>query len=175
MRACAAAWSTNWAIPGVLVIEDAGALKKGTRSVGVQRRYTRTAGRMENSQSTADELYGGDRHLREDLHTRGIGYILGGARFHRVTACPAVGPVRANRLAADLPTRTGSRAIAGNASTGPRDPHWAWSTITAHGEAAGQHALLVRRPFRDGELAFYRYWSPRPVSPRTVVEVTDTR
>src|SRR4029077_4909681 len=37
--------------PGaVLVVDETGDLKKGTHSVGVQRQYTGTAGRIENSQ-----------------------------------------------------------------------------------------------------------------------------
>jgi len=35
---------------GVLVVDETGFLKKGTSSVGVQRQYTGTAGRIENSQ-----------------------------------------------------------------------------------------------------------------------------
>jgi SRSO17 transposase len=35
---------------GVLVIDETGDLKKGTRTVGVQRQYTGTAGRIENAQ-----------------------------------------------------------------------------------------------------------------------------
>jgi SRSO17 transposase len=174
--------------PGVLVIEDTGALKKGTCSAGVQPQYTGTAGRMQNSQvavvlayatadgcalvdreiylprcwsddparcaaaavpeqvgfatkvtlarrmltdtvdagvpaawATAEEFYGGDRHLGQDLHTRGIGYILAVTRMHRVTACPVVGPAPANRLAADLAARTWNRASAGNGFTAHRD------------------------------------------------------
>ena len=34
---------------------------------------------------------------------------------------------------------------------------------------------MVRRRLSDGELAFYRCWSPRPVPLCTVVEVTGTR
>jgi SRSO17 transposase len=34
----------------VLVVDDTGFLKKGNRSAGVQRQYTGTAGRIENSQ-----------------------------------------------------------------------------------------------------------------------------
>jgi SRSO17 transposase len=33
----------------VLVIDETGDLKKGSQSVGVQRQYTGTAGRIENS------------------------------------------------------------------------------------------------------------------------------
>ena len=35
---------------GVLVVDETGFLKKGKKSVGVQRQYSRTAGRIENSQ-----------------------------------------------------------------------------------------------------------------------------
>jgi SRSO17 transposase len=35
---------------GVLIVDETGFLKKGTRSVGVQRQYTGTAGRVENAQ-----------------------------------------------------------------------------------------------------------------------------
>jgi SRSO17 transposase len=35
---------------GVLIIDETGDLKKGTRTVGVQRQYTGTAGRIENAQ-----------------------------------------------------------------------------------------------------------------------------
>jgi SRSO17 transposase len=34
----------------VLVVDETGDLKKGTRSVGVQRQYTGTAGRIDNAQ-----------------------------------------------------------------------------------------------------------------------------
>ena len=35
---------------GVLVVDETGFLKKGTKSVGVQRQYSGTAGRIENCQ-----------------------------------------------------------------------------------------------------------------------------
>jgi SRSO17 transposase len=35
---------------GVLVVDETGDLKKGTQTVGVQRQYTGTAGRVENAQ-----------------------------------------------------------------------------------------------------------------------------
>jgi DDE superfamily endonuclease len=48
---CTPVWSSTWATPRrVLVIDETGDLKKGSRSVGVQRQYTGTAGRIENAQ-----------------------------------------------------------------------------------------------------------------------------
>ena len=34
---------------GVLIVDETGFLKKGDKSVGVQRQYSGTAGRIENS------------------------------------------------------------------------------------------------------------------------------
>jgi len=228
---------------GVLIVDDTGDLKKGYHTVGVQRQYTGTAGRVENAQvavflayaapagytlidrevylprcwsedparcavagvpkhvgfatkvtlarrmlaraldanvpaawCTADEFYGGDRHLRRDLQRRGVGYVLAVAKNHRVIARAADGPLRADRLAAGLPSRAWNRLSAGAGSKGDRDYDWAWIDITApDDEAAGQHTLLVRRRISDGELAFYRCWSSRPVPLRILVGVAGTR
>src|SRR6266536_537477 len=230
--------------PGaVLIIDDTGDLKKGTASVGVQRQYTGTAGRIENSQvavflayasrhgytlidrevylprswtddparcaaagvpehvrfatkialarrmltraadagvpaawATADEFYGGDRGLRRDLQARGVGYVLAVARNHRVTACAAIGPQRADHIAADLSPRAWNRYSAGDGAKGPREYDWAWVAITPPAdEQAGHHALLIRRSRSDGELAFYRCFTPRPVGLPTLVRVAGTR
>src|SRR4051812_37330540 len=45
----------------VLVIDETGDLKKGTHTVGVQRQYTGTAGRIENSQVAVYLSYAGAR------------------------------------------------------------------------------------------------------------------
>ncbi|MFG1914002.1 hypothetical protein [Micromonospora sp. NPDC048898] len=39
----------------------------------------------------------------------------------------------------------------------------------------GHHWLLIRRRISDGELAFYRRWSPQPVPLRVLVRVAGTR
>ncbi|WP_405959621.1 IS701 family transposase [Streptomyces sp. NBC_00024] len=46
---------------GVLVPDDTGDVKKGTHTVGVQRQYTRTAGRIENAQVAVFMTYAGRR------------------------------------------------------------------------------------------------------------------
>jgi SRSO17 transposase len=230
--------------PGaVLILDDTGDLKAGTHTIGVQRQYTGTAGRIENAQvavflayasrrgytlidrevylprswtddparcaaagvpeqvqfatkialarrmlaraldagtparwCTADEFYGGDRALRRDLQTRGMGYVLAVARSHRVNACPAIGAQRADQVTATLPTRAWNRYGAGDGAKGFREYDWAWVTITPpEDETAGQHWLLVRRSLSDGELAFYRCWSPTPVGLPALVRVAGTR
>jgi SRSO17 transposase len=228
---------------GVLILDDTGDLKKGDLTVGTQRQYTGTAGRIENAQvavylayatpggstlidrevylpkawtddrarctaagvpddvrfatkltlgrrmlaraldagvpaawATADEFYGGDQHLRRDLQARGIGYVVAVAKSHRVTARTVDGPLRADRLADTLPSRAWNRISAGAGSKGERDYDWAWiAIIPPAGEAGGCHSLLVRRRISDGELAFYRCWSPRPVPLRVLVRVAGTR
>jgi len=228
---------------GVLILDDTGDLKKGDLTVGAQRQYTGTAGRIENAQvavylayagprgstlidrevylpkvwtddrarcaaagvpddvrfatkitlgrrmlaraldagvpaawATADECYGGDQHLRRELQTRQVGYVLAVAKSHRVTARGVDGPLRADRLVDALPSRAWNRISAGAGSKGERDYDWAWITITPPaGETDGSHSLLVRRRISDGELAFYRCWSPRPVPLRTLARVAGTR
>ena len=47
--------------PGaVLVVDETGDLKKGTQTVGVQRQYTGTAGRIENAQVAVYLVYATD-------------------------------------------------------------------------------------------------------------------
>lgn len=46
---------------GVLIVDDTGFLKKGTRSAGVQRQYSGTAGRIENCQIGTFLAYAGAR------------------------------------------------------------------------------------------------------------------
>lgn len=200
----------------VLVIDDTGDLKKGTCSVGVQRQYTGTAGRVENAQVavflgyaarsgyalidravylprswaddpdrlatagvpddvgfatkitlarrmlaraldagtpagwvSADEFYGGHRHLRQDLQTRLVGYVLAVARSHRVTVGRGIAAQRVEQVAAGLASRSFNRVWAGNGSKGRRDYDWAWVGITApeaEQSAGGCHWLPVPPP-----------------------------
>ena len=44
----------------MLVIDETGDLKKGTQTVGVQRQYTGTAGRVENAQVAVYLVYASD-------------------------------------------------------------------------------------------------------------------
>ena len=230
--------------PGaVLILDDTGDLKAGVHTIGVQRQYTGTAGRIENAQvavflayasrhgytlidreiylprcwsddparlagagvpasvrfatkitlarrmlartldagapaawCTADEFYGGDRALRRDLQARDLGYVLAVARNHRGTACPAIGPQRLDQVVAGLSSRAWNRYSAGEGAKGAREYDWAWVAITPpDDEPAGHHTVLVRRSLTDGELAFYRCWSPTPVGLPTLVRVAGTR
>lgn len=53
----------------VLVVDETGDLKKGTATVGVQRQYTGTAGRIENSQVAGYLVYSAAPHVGTRLST----------------------------------------------------------------------------------------------------------
>jgi SRSO17 transposase len=77
----------------VLVVDETGDLKKGTTTVGVQRQYTGTAGRIENAQVAVYLVYASD---------------AGHALIDRELMCPRAGSTvpTACRLPAS-PTRSG--------------------------------------------------------------------
>jgi SRSO17 transposase len=227
---------------GVLIIDDTGDLKSGRHSVGVQRQYTGTAGRIENAQvttflayaspkgralidrelylpkswtedrercqdagvpddvtfttkidharrmlaraitdgvpakwATADEFYGNHRGLRRDLQGDDVGYVLGVAKNHRVTQPDGVSAT-VEHVAGQLRPSAWNRLSAGKGAKGEREYDWAFVRITPPAdERVGHHWLLLRRRIRDGELAFYRCWSPTKVSLTALVRVAGTR
>jgi SRSO17 transposase len=228
---------------GVLIIDDTGDLKSGSTTVGVQRQYTGTAGRIENAQvttflgyagekgralidrelylpkswtndpdrcaragvpaevqfatkitharrmltrahqagvpaawATADEFYGNHRGLRRDLQARTLGYVLGVANNHRLTLASGLTATAQHITDRHLPRRSWNRLSAGKGHKGERHYDWAWVRIIPPAdEATGHHWLLIRRRIRDGELAFYRCWAPKPVALAALVRVAGTR
>jgi SRSO17 transposase len=120
---------------------------------------------------TADEVYGADPGLRADLERRQTGYVLAVAASHRVTT--AAGTCPAGQLAARLPRRAWQRYSAGQGARGHRYYDRAWLAIDP-GRPGHRH-LLIRRNRRTRELAFYRCYSPRPVSLPILVKVAGTR
>jgi SRSO17 transposase len=164
----------------VLVVEETGDVKKGIGTVGTQRQYTGTAGRVENAQVAVYLAYAGqaghamiDRELYlprswtsdpvryaaagvpeqvefAELETRQVGYVLGIGCDRRVPT--AAGPIRADTLAARVPKSAWQLLSAGPGAKGQLYHDWAWVTLTAQ---SGHHWLLIRRHPRHGELAFY--------------------
>ncbi len=229
---------------GVLVVDETGDLKKGTHTVGVQRQYTGTAGRIENSQVAvfmtyagphghtltdrrlylpvswtddpdrmrvagvpdetafakrwelaadmitaavdahvparwvaADEAYGNSTTFRSQLRDLRLGYVLAVSCDHLVPIGGGKTRSRADHIAAGLPSTAWHRRSAGAGSKGPRLYDWAWldEVCTAEDPADGRHSLLIRRNNTTGELAFYRCWSPQPVSLAALVRVAGIR
>ena len=221
---------------GVLIADETGVVKKGTCSAGVQRQYTGTAGRIENTQVgvfvayvsprgralidralylprswagdpdrcraagvrpgtvfaskpalarqmlaraldagvpaawvAADEVYGADPALRAALERRGTGYVLAIACHRRVTSGGVT--LRADDLAARLPTRAWQQLSAGPGAKGPRYYDWAWAAL----DGWACRWLLIRRNATTGKLAFYLCWAPRAVPLATLVRVAGSR
>jgi SRSO17 transposase len=121
----------------------------------------------------ADEVYGGNPGLREWLEEQGICYVMAVA-CSEVIAVPA-GRFRADGLAALVPASGWQRLSCADGSKGPRLYDWALI-----GTAAPGHQLLVRRSLAPGEkgeleLAFFRCWSPRPVTLAELAAVAGAR
>jgi SRSO17 transposase len=222
---------------GVLIPDETGFLKKGTGSVGVQRQYSGTAGRIENSQVgvflsyasptgralidrrvylprswtddprrcaaagipasmefatkpelalemitgavaarmpaawvASDEVYGDNGAFRAGVAKLGLGYVLAVSCAHRIAAWPGGRRrLRADHIAAALPAGCWHRVSAGTGAKGPRWYDWAWASAHQRG-----HSLLIRRA-SNGDLAFYRCWSPNPVGLPTLAHVAGTR
>ena len=231
--------------PGaILVVDETGDVKKSTQSVGVQRQYSGTAGRIENSQVavyltyaaprghalidralhlpkswtedpdrctdtdagiphehrgfatkpglaraliaravaakvpagwvTGDEVYGADPHLRADVRTHGLGYVLAIAANRRVPT--HAGPIRVDKLPALIPSHAWQTHSAGAGAHGPRLYSWAWFRLLPEDDTDhGVHHLLIRRNDTTGEHAYLRCYSPRPVPLHTLVTVAGQR
>src|SRR5258707_1075452 len=169
----------------VLVLDETGFLKKGTRSAGVARQYTGTAGRIENAQAGVFLAYAGpdgsraliDRELylpekwagdRDRCRAAGIGDDVAVATKPELAR-------RGDRLAALVPRQGWQRLSCADGSKGPRLYDWALI-----GTGSPHHHLLVRRSLSPGEkgeleLAYFRCWSPRPVTLPEIVAVAGAR
>jgi SRSO17 transposase len=119
-----------------------------------------------------DEVYGDNGPLRGWLEEQGISYVLAVACRHMVPA-GAGQSLRADRLAARLPKRAWQRLPAGQGAKGQRWYDWAW--IDVSDSRPGHRHLLIRRNRATGELAFYRCYSPRPVTLAALVKTAGLR
>ena len=229
--------------PGaILVLDETGDVKKGVYSVGVQRQYTGTAGRIENAQVAVyltyaaprghalidralylprswtedphrcddagippdkrdfatkptlaaalvartvaanvpaawvagDEVYGADPRLRAAVRGHHLGYVLAVSANRRVPT--QAGPIRVDRLPAELPSWAWQKHSAGAGSHGQRYYSWAWIALLPEDDAdTGTHHLLIRRNDATGEHAYLRCYSPRPTTLHTLVAVAGQR
>ncbi len=118
----------------------------------------------------ADELYGDNGTFRAGVAKLGLGYVLAVSCDHWIPAFPGgKRKLRADHIAAALPARCWHGVSAGTGSKGPRWYDWAWASAHQPG-----HSLLIRRG-SDGTLAFYRCWSPSPVTLSALVRIAGTR
>lgn len=227
------------ASPGAILVADpTGFAKKGTKSVGVQRQYSGTLGRVDNCQIatflayvtpdrdrvlldrrlylpkeswladrprcdeagvpadaefmtrpqqvsemihaartagvpfawfTADEEFGQNPGLREDLETAGISYVMAVPKTTPVT--DAAG--RSNQiqnLAINLNHTAWQRRACGIGSKGFRVYDWA---LIPSSDA--DHEYMIRRSVDDGELAFYHCYNPGHAGFGELVNVAGAR
>jgi SRSO17 transposase len=117
---------------------------------------------------TGDEVYGNDTRLRAKLRARQIGYVLAVRSDTALQRWDYPNQtITAAQVAASLPDQMWGRYLAGWGSKGPRHYDWAWVNIAEtepDGTTCGHHWLLFRRNPATGETAYYRCWSPVPVS-----------
>jgi SRSO17 transposase len=120
-----------------------------------------------------DEVYGGNPALRVWLEEEEIPYVLAVACSGVIDV--AAGSGRADELAALVPAAGWQRLSCADGSKGPRLYDWALIETASPG-----HWLLARRSLHPGEkgvleLAFFRCWSPRPVTLPELVAVAGAR
>jgi SRSO17 transposase len=120
-----------------------------------------------------DEAYGGNPKLRGWLEEQEIPRVMAVACSEMI-AVPA-GPRRADELAALVPPGAWQRLSCADGSKGPRLYDWALV-----GTDSPRRHLLVRRSLAPGEkgeleLAYFRCYSPRPVTLPELVAVAGAR
>ena len=111
--------------------------------------------------ATGDEVYGADPELRQTTAGCGLGYVYAVGSNRTVTT--TTGTQRVDQLAQSLPRRAWRRVSAGTGAKGQRWYSWALLDIAGDTDS-GHHHLLVRRNDKTGELAYYRCYSPDPVT-----------
>jgi SRSO17 transposase len=120
-----------------------------------------------------DEVYGGNPGLRGKLEEHGIPYVMAVKCSEAIAT--AAGSRRADELAALVPAGGWQRLSCADGSKGPRLYDWALVATKSP-----RHHLLVRRSLQPNEkgvleLAFYRCWSPRPVTLAELAAVAGAR
>jgi SRSO17 transposase len=120
-----------------------------------------------------DEVYGGNRGLRSWLEQQEIPHVMAVACSEIVAT--AAGGIRADELAALVPRAGWQRLSCADGSKGPRLYDWALV-----GAGSPRHCLLARRSLAPGEkgeleLAYFRCYSPRPVTLAELVAVAGAR
>jgi SRSO17 transposase len=103
--------------------------------------------------------------------------VLAVACDHRVRVAGTTQP--ADALLRGVPARAWQQVSCGKGAKGHRLYDWAFVRLDHDGSApdgqAGKHWLMVRRNRNNGELAFYRCFTPRPTPLAVLVRVAGCR
>ena len=121
----------------------------------------------------ADEVYGNAGDFRAGLEDLGLGYVLAVSCSTTIDIGPA--RIRADALARELDGDCWQVRSAGPGSKGLRLYQWAYLHLDQPTPERGQRYLLIRRSMSSGELAYYRCWTPQPVTLHVLVAVAGTR
>ena len=123
---------------------------------------------------SGDTVYGGDPAFRQWLEDRQVSFVLAVAKDDRLWDGDR--PVRADELAANLPSDAWQRLSCGQGAKGPRLYDWALGLLPRVGQARTRfHALLVRRRLSDGELAYFVVYAPIDTALQMLVNVAGRR
>jgi SRSO17 transposase len=123
--------------------------------------------------AAGDEVYGASPELREWLEEQKKGYVL--AVACNATVETQAGPKRADEVTALVPEGAWQRISCADGSKGPR--LYDWALIATDRE---DRHLMVRRSLQPGEkgeleLAYYRCYSPGPVTLAELAAVAGAR
>jgi SRSO17 transposase len=121
----------------------------------------------------ADEVYGNAGEFRAGLEELGLGYVLAVSCSTLIDVGPA--RIRADVLARELTGEGWQIRSAGPGSKGLRLYQWAYLHLDEPVPERGQRYLLIRCSIRTGELAYYRCWTPQPVTLQVLVTVAGMR
>lgn len=126
-----------------------------------------------------DEVYGNDPQLRAAVAGAGLAFVFAVACNHQVKT--AIGPRKVVELAT-RPDLVWNRLPAGHGVKGPRLFDWALidvpdpaGTDPAVTDPTGYAGVLIRKALTDGDLTFYRVYSPKPVPLQAFAQVAGTR
>jgi SRSO17 transposase len=125
-----------------------------------------------------DEVYGQYSKLRVMLEERGVGYVLAvpvNQHVHTRLKGQLV-EIRADALAARLPTQAWKKISAGRGAKGPRVYHWARAAVRPLETTGRGYWLLARRSLSDpSDLAYYLCHGPADTPLRELVRVAGAR
>lgn len=155
---------------GILVIDETGFLKKGTHSVGVQRQYSGTAGRVENCQIAV--LLGYATPAGRALLDRAL--YLPKSWTDDIPIGLGVRPLR--DVIADLPADAWQRLRAGEGSQGPRFYDWQMVPLSVVPRRCWRRGLLIQRSVSDpSDVKAHRCFYPDDTAVATLVQVAGSR
>lgn len=121
-----------------------------------------------------DEVYGNDPQLRAAVAAAGLAFVFAVACNHQVNT--AIGPRKVVELAT-RPDLVWNRLPAGHGVKGPRLFDWALIDVPdpAVTDPTGYAGVLIRKALTDGDLTFYRVYSPKSVPLQAFAQVAGTR